>query len=163
MGERSPITLVLGVGNLLMSDEGVGVHVIRQLVEQYRIPEEIQILDGGTLGMDLLYYLEGVENLLIIDAVETGEPPGTIIRLEGDQVPSFLSIKMSPHEIGIPDMLAAARLKDLFPSRLILIGVQPQTLEISTELSELMSTKVDAIIGYVFEQLEAWGHSLDPV
>ena len=63
-----------------MSDEGVGVHVIRRLVSKYKLPEEIQVLDGGTLGLDLLYYLEGAENLLLVDAVETGLEAGSLIR-----------------------------------------------------------------------------------
>ncbi len=153
-------TLVIGVGNLLMSDEGVGIHVVRQLVSQYEIPEEIQVLDGGTLGMDLLYYLEGVDQVLIIDAVETGEAPGTIVRLEGEDVPAFLSVKMSPHEIGIPDMLAAAKLKDIFPQSLILIGIQPETIEISTELSPTIQAALNPLLNVSIEQLEAWGHTV---
>ena len=153
-------TLVIGVGNLLMSDEGVGIHVVRELVSRYAIPEEVQVLDGGTLGMDLLYYLEGVDQVLIIDAVETGEAPGTIIRLEGNDVPAFLSVKMSPHEIGIPDMLAAAKLKDIFPKSLILIGIQPEKIEISTELTETIQNSIDALLNFTIEQLEAWGHTV---
>ena len=68
-------TLVLGVGNKLMSDEGVGVHAVERLVTEYDLSEEVQVLDGGTLGMDLLYYLENIENLLIVDAAETGKEP----------------------------------------------------------------------------------------
>lgn len=161
MEQSSIRTLVLGVGNLLMSDEGVGVHVIRQLIERYRIPEEIQILDGGTLGLDLLYYLEGVENVLIIDAVETGEAPGTIIRMDGDEVPAFLSIKMSPHQIGIPDMLAAAKLKDLFPQKLTLFGIQPESIVISMELSPTIALTIDQIIDVVIDCLNSWGHALE--
>ena len=77
-------TLILGVGNLLLSDEGVGLRVLERLAATYDLPEGVQTLDGGTLGLDLLYYLEGVENLLIIDAVEMGKAPGTLLRLEGD-------------------------------------------------------------------------------
>lgn len=159
--DGSPVTtLVLGVGNLLMSDEGVGVHVIRMLVENYQLPEEVQVLDGGTLGMDLLYYLEGAENLILIDAVEAGKEPGTLVRLEGDDVPAFLSMKMSPHQIGVPDMLAAARLKDVFPKRLVLWGIQPELLEIGLDLSPTIAAKVDTIIQHVLEQLETWGHQV---
>jgi hydrogenase maturation protease len=112
-------TLILGVGNLLLSDEGVGLRVLERLAATYDLPEGVQTLDGGTLGLDLLYYLEGVENLLIIDAVEMGKEPGTLLRLEGDEVPAFLSIKISPHQIGIPDMLFAAKLKDLYPRNVV--------------------------------------------
>ena len=151
-------TLVLGVGNKLLSDEGVGVHVVERLSAGYVIPEEVQLLDGGTLGMDLLYYLEGIENLLLVDAVETHKEPGMIIRLEGEDVPAFLSLKISPHQLGVPDMLAAARFKDLFPKRLVLWGIQPELLDIGLDLSPLIESKMDTLVGNVVEQLRTWGH-----
>jgi hydrogenase maturation protease len=155
-------TLVLGVGNTLMSDEGVGVHVVERLAAGYEIPKEVQLLDGGTLGMDLLYYLEGIENLLLVDAVETHKEPGTIIRLEDDEVPSFLALKISPHQLGVPDMLAAARFKDLYPKRLVLWGIQPELLEIGLELSPLIESKMDTLVGKLIDQLRAWGHIVNP-
>jgi len=145
-----------------MSDEGVGVHVIQRLVRDYEFPEEVQVLDGGTLGMDLLYYLEGVENLLLIDAVEAGKQPGTLIRLEDDEVPAFLSIKISPHQLGVPDMLAAAKLKDVYPQHLVLWGVQPKRLEIGLDLSPTVAAQVETILANLLAQLEAWDQALTP-
>ena len=124
-----------------MSDEGVGIHVIQRLIAAYQLPEQVQILDGGTLGVDLLYYLEGIENLLLIDAVEAHKEPGTLIRLEGDEVPAFLSIKISPHQLGVPDMLAAAKLKDVYPQRIVLWGVQPERLEIGLTFRQRWNPK----------------------
>jgi hydrogenase maturation protease len=155
--QPSANTLVLGVGNLLLSDEGVGLRVMERLAAMYDLPEGVQILDGGTLGLDLLYYLEGVENLLIVDAVEMGKEPGTLLRLEGDEVPSFLSIKMSPHQIGIPDMLFAAKLKDLYPRNVVLWGVQPAMLDTGLELSPAVAAQVDVLVSKVVEQLKQWG------
>lgn len=161
--DGSPIkTLILGVGNLLMSDEGVGVHVIQRLVSDFQLPEQVQILDGGTLGMDLLYYLEGVENLLLIDAVEAHREPGALIRLEDDAVPAFLSIKISPHQLGVPDMLAAARLKDVYPQHIVLWGVQPERIEIGLELSPVVAAQVEPIISHLLTELKALGHTLIP-
>ena len=161
--DGSPLqTLILGVGNLLMSDEGVGVHVIQKLVAEYQLPEEVQVLDGGTLGMDLLYYLEGIENLLVIDAVEARKEPGTLIRLEGDDVPAFMAIKISPHQLGVPDMLAAAKLKGVYPQRIVLWGIQPMLMEIGLDLSSIVDAKIDIIIENILEQLEIWGHTLTP-
>jgi len=150
-------TLILGVGNLLLSDEGVGLHVIRRLQERYTLPESVQVLDGGTLGLDLLYYLEGVENLLLVDAVETGKESGTLLRLEGEEVPAFLSIKMSPHQIGVPDMLFAAKLKDLYPERIVLWGVQPENLDIGLDLSPVVAAQVETLVDNVISELENWG------
>ncbi len=162
--DGSPVqTLILGVGNLLMSDEGVGVHVIQRLVADYELPEEVQVLDGGTLGMDLLYYLEGTENLLLVDAVQARKEPGTLVRLEGEEVPAFMSIKISPHQLGVPDMLAAAKLKgNCYPERIVLWGVQPELMEIGLDLSPKVESQVDTIIENILDQLQTWGHTLTP-
>ncbi len=153
-------TLILGVGNLLLSDEGVGLRVVERLAAAYDLPEGVQTLDGGTLGLDLLYYLEGVENLLIIDAVEMGKEPGTLVRLEGDEVPAFLSVKVSPHQIGIPDMLFAAKLKGLYPRNVVLLGVQPGVLDAGLTLSPPVAAQVDALVEKAVEELTRWGDRL---
>lgn len=149
--------LILGVGNLLLSDEGAGIQVIERLQERYDLPAEVQALDGGTLGMDLLYYLEGVDCLLIVDAVETGEPPGTLIRLAGDKVPAFLSVKISPHQVGVPDMLFAAKLKGCAPQDIVLWGVQPGSLDIGLELSPAVAAQVDPLVEKLCEELAQRG------
>ena len=156
-------TLVLGVGNTLMSDEGIGVHVIERLEAGYGIPKEVHVLDGGVLGMDLLYYLEGIENLLLIDAVETHKEPGTIIRLEDDEVPAFLSMKISPHQVGVPDMLAASKLMDLYPKHIVLWGIQPEWLDMGLEISPLVGSRIGILVDHVVEQLRAWGHEIPPL
>ena len=155
--QTSTHTLILGVGNLLLSDEGVGVRVIERIEATYELPDGVQTLDGGTLGLDLLYYLEGIENLLIVDAVEMDKTPGTLLRMEGDEVPAFLSIKMSPHQVGISDMLFAAKLKDLYPPNVVLWGIQPASFEIGLELSPVVAAQMDVMVRNVVEQLERWG------
>ena len=160
-------TLILGVGNLLLSDEGVGLRVVERLAETYELPEGVQVLDGGTLGLDLLYHLEGadgrpVENLLIVDAVEMGKEPGTLLRLEGDEVPTFLSVKISPHQVGIPDMLFAAKLKDLYPPNVVLWGVQPDVLEVGLDLSPPVAAQVDVLVAKAVAELARWGEHPTP-
>ena len=150
-------TLILGAGNLLLSDDGVGVHAIRRLQESIEWPEEIQVLDGGTLGLDLLHYLEGVSHLLIVDAMETGQPPGTLRRLAGDEVPAYLSVKMSPHQIGLPDMLFAAKLRDLYPDEVVIWGVQPATTEVGLELSPQVAAQLDLLMERILGELARWG------
>jgi len=160
-------TLILGVGNLILSDEGVGLHVLARLTTLYDLPEGVQTLDGGTLGLDLLYYLKNedeslVENLLIVDAVEMGKEPGSLLRLTGDEVPSYLSVKISPHQVGIPDMLLAAKLKDLYPRNVVLWGVQPGVLDAGLELSPPVAAQVDTLVENVVAELAEWGEHPTP-
>jgi hydrogenase maturation protease len=155
-------TLVLGVGNLLLSDEGVGLRVVERLAATHELPASVQVLDGGTLGMDLLYYLEGIDNLLVIDAVETGAEPGTLVRLENDEVPAFLSVKISPHQIGVPDMLFAAKLKEMYPRNVVLLGIQPADLSVGLELSPEVARQVDVLVGQVVDQLTVWEQAPEP-
>ena len=146
-------TLVLGLGNTIMSDDGIGPKVI-ELLQQYKnIPEEIELLDGGTLGLDLLPRLEGVGRLIIVDAVETGQLPGTVVRLAGDDVPVALETKLSPHQMGMKDLLAVARLMDCQPAEVILIGMQPASLEMDTELTPVVADNLPAIIDMVMKEI----------
>ncbi len=145
--------LVLGVGNLLLTDEGIGIHAVQRLMERKMLPDQVELVDGGTAGLNLLYYLEGVDTLVIIDAVETGGPPGTIMRLAGDQIPVYMALKVSPHEITLPDFLAAARLRDLYPKEVVVWGMQPRSLEVGVELSPDLAAKLDTLLGHVVQEL----------
>lgn len=149
--------LILGVGNILLSDEGVGVHVVRLLRERYQFPQEVEILDGGTLGLDLLPYVEDADRLLIVDALQMDAPPGTVVRLEGDEIPAMLSLKYSPHQVGLSDILAAARLRGRLPSEIVLWGVQPASLEVGLELSPIVAAQVEALVQRVLAELQRWG------
>ena len=150
-------TLVLGLGNILLGDEGVGVRVVERLQELYEFPQEVQVLDGGTLALDLLPVVEDADRLLVIDALEMGAEPGAMARLEGDEVPAFLSIKISPHQMGLADLLAAARLRDLFPKQLVLWGVQPAELKPGLVLSSPVAAQVEVLVDRVLAELSQWG------
>ncbi len=148
---------VLGIGNLLLSDEGVGVHVIRALREKYTFPEGLELIDGGTMGLDLLPFIEGKEKLLIVDAANFEAPPGTIRLIESDNIKRFLDTKFSVHQIGLPDMLFAAELKDMLPPTLCLVGIQPKTLETGLEMSEVVRENFDSLIDAIIKKLREWG------
>jgi hydrogenase maturation protease len=154
MGKK---TLVLGLGNILLGDEGVGVRVVERLQARYEFPPEVQVLDGGTLGMDLLPYVGDADRLLVLDALELGAEPGTVARLEGDEVPAFMGIKISPHQMGLADLLAAARLCDLFPEELVLWGVQPGVIDVGLELSPATAPQVDVLVDRALAELNQWG------
>ncbi|HVI50421.1 MAG TPA: HyaD/HybD family hydrogenase maturation endopeptidase [Candidatus Sulfotelmatobacter sp.] len=149
--------VVLGIGNTLMTDEGFGVHAIEALEKRYDMAEGVEIVDGGTTGMELFGDLQGVEHLLVVDAVRAGQPEGGIVRLTGDDVPAFFKTKLSPHQIGLSDVLAALRFAGSEPESVVLIGVKPVSLDISMEMTPQVAACVDPVIGMVVEELKVLG------
>lgn len=145
-------TLVLGLGNSIMTDDGIGPRVIAELTASCTVPEDVELLDGGTLGLDLLPRLEGVQRLILVDAVETGKGPGTVVRLAGDDVPIALETKLSPHQMGMKDLLAVARLMDCLPEQVVLIGMQPECLEMGTELSPVIEAGIPTVLEMVIKE-----------
>lgn len=150
-------TLVLGLGNILLSDEGIGVHVIHLLRERYLFPQEVEVMDGGTLALDLLPYVEDAGRLLIVDAVRMDAPSGTVVRLEGEEVPAVLTLKYSPHQMGLSDLLAAARLLGRSPAEIVLWGVQPASLDVGLDLSPVVAAQVETLVQNVLAELHRWG------
>ncbi len=148
---------ILGVGNILLRDEGIGVRVVEYIKEKYTFPDSIEIIDGGTMGLDLLPLIEGKNKVLIVDAVNVGKPPGTIVKIAGDDIPEFLSIKLSVHQIGLPDMLSAAKIMGIFPEDICLIGIQPRTVATGLDLSVDMRNRFNSFIEAVLDSLEKWG------
>lgn len=153
--------LVLGIGNPIMSDDAVGGLLLERLALRYRFPPGVKLLDGDTLGPALLPQLEGVEKLLVLDAVETGGPPGTLIRLADAEIPRVLSVKLSPHQQGLSDLLAIAGLQGWSPGKVVVWGIQPASLEMGLELSPPVAAQMDALTVRVIEELRRWG--IEPV
>lgn len=149
--------LVLGIGNILLSDDGVGVHIVNKLNDEYTFPDNVTLIDGGTKGLDLLPLLEGKEKVLFVDAANFKKEPGAIDTVIGDKIPAFLSQKLSVHQIGIPDMLFAARLMGITPPEMCLIGIQPKTMDTSTEMSEEIKARFDDLYSKVLDKLREWG------
>ena len=153
-----PETLVLGLGNILLADEGVGVRVIEHLLARYDFPEGVRVMDGGTLGLDLLPYLEDASRLLVVDAVQARKAPGTLVRLVGDEVPVFLDVsKVSAHQEGLQDLLAVATLKGYLPDEVVFWGAQIESLGVGLELSPAVAAQVDALGEKVLAELARWG------
>jgi hydrogenase maturation protease len=152
-----PTVLVLGIGNLVMSDDGIGVKVAQHLQRKYCFPENVEIMDGGTLGLDLLPKLEGIDYLIVVDAVETGQKPGTCVRLVGEELPIALETKVSPHQMGLKDLLSVAQLLGHSPGEMVLIGVQPGSIEMDTELTPEVDAVLQVIIDNVLNELRSIG------
>ncbi len=158
MREVTPArVLVLGLGNVLLQDEGLGVEALKRLVEQYHLPDNVRILDGGTLGMHLFPYLDGCTHLLILDAVETDGPPGTPARIEGPDLDQALSRKLSMHQAGVPELLAVGRLVGNLPAQVVVCGLQPGTVDWGLDLSPTIAGQVDRLVSLAVEVLRNWG------
>lgn len=153
---------IFGIGNILLSDDGVGVHAINKLKSEYDFPESVELIDGGTKGLDLLPLFEGRDKVLFVDAANFKKEPGTIDTVIGDKIPAFLSQKLSVHQIGLPDMLFAARLMGITPPEVCLIGIQPKSMETGTELSEAVSIKMKDLVENVLQKLKEWGLDVRP-
>jgi hydrogenase maturation protease len=152
-----PRILVLGLGNVLLRDEGLGVRLVQRLQDNYSFPDNVELLDGGTLGLDLLPFLEGATGLILVDAVDVGEPPGTVVRWEGDDIPASLTFKLSPHQAGLADLLAAARLTGALPERIVLWGMQPAAIEPGLELTPEVEAAMPELEAGVLGELRDWG------
>src|SRR5208337_905206 len=128
---------VIGFGDLLLQDDAVGLHVIETLKERYRFEPRIDLLDGGTAGLDLLPLIEHYERVLFVDAVDAGESPGAIAIIEGDGIPSFLTAQVSVHHVGLSDLLFAARMAGSLPAKICLIGIQPESVDIGLDMTNI--------------------------
>jgi hydrogenase maturation protease len=149
------MTAVLGLGNLIHSDDGVGVHAIQQLQRDPRVPPGVVLLDGGTNGLGLLPHVSGFSRLLVIDAVDAGEPPGTVVRFEGSAL-NGLPGKSSVHQLGFADMMVGLKLLGEPPPELVVLGVQPLSTEWSVELTPPVLEALPALLDMVVRQLEMW-------
>ena len=148
-------TLVLGLGNLVHSDDGAGIHAVQRLQTDERVPPDVVVMDGGTLGLSLLSHISGFNRLLVIDAVDAGESPGTLLRLEGRALADMPG-KSSVHQLGFSDLMVAMKLLEDLPEEVVVLGVQPMSTEWSAELTPAVEKALGPLIDSVIEQLEAW-------
>ncbi len=153
--------LVLGLGNILLQDEGVGVAVVERLQRRYRVPDEVELLDGGTSGMSLLEDMRNREHVIVVDAVRTGKPPGTEVVLTGDEVPAFLCNKVSPHQLALSDVLANLTLMNESPRHVTVVGMEPLSLETHLGLSEMVADRLQALTDTVIEHIKAAGYEVE--
>jgi hydrogenase maturation protease len=150
-----PEVLVLGVGNILLRDEGLGVRAVERLAAAHLLPEQVCVLDGGTMGLDLLPYLQENETLLMVDAVQAGRPPGTLVRLEGDEILPALALKLSAHQVGLQELLATGRLLGTLPSCIVLWGIEPASLDWGLDLSPPVAARLDELVEAVYREVLA--------
>jgi len=138
-------TVVLGLGNILHADDGAGAQVIHRLRRDARVPATVSLVDGGTLGLELLPYIWDCSRLIVIDAVDVGTAPGTVLRMSGEELNS-LPGSSSVHQLGVSDLLVALRVLAQQQPAVVLLGVQPANTEWSTELSPAVEAAIDSLV-----------------
>ena len=150
--------IIMGLGNVLYGDEGLGVHAAGHLCRCWQFPEHVEVVDGGTQGHTLLSIVERAECLLILDAVDFGLPPGQIVIREGQDIPMYLtSQKVSPHQNSFSEVLALAELRGALPKKLVLVGMQPVSMKMGAPLSELVEQRLETLALTGLAQLRRWG------
>jgi hydrogenase maturation protease len=156
-GSQRPQITILGVGNILLGDEGVGVRVIERLDQQYQFPDNVQILDGGVLGIRLMGVIGSTDILIVVDAVKNQQPPGTLYRLADEEVPRRVLAKQSMHQLDLPEVLALCSAIDKTP-RTVVVGVEPEDItSMNVELTPTIAGKVDELVGMVLTELDHLG------
>jgi hydrogenase maturation protease len=149
--------MVLGVGNLIFTDEGVGIHVIRKLDERYGFPENVSIQDGGVLGINLLGVISAADHLIVVDAVKNGGKPGDLHRLEGKEIPKRILAKNSLHQVDLLEALTLCQALDKVPETVI-IGVEPKDIEsVGLKLTPPVQEKMDSLLEMVLKELDRLG------
>ena len=155
--------VILGIGNTILSDEGVGVHAVTALEQQYRLPAGVEAIDGGTAGMELLEPLSDLDLLVVLDTIVAGKPPGTVIGLAGAEVQVFFRRKLSPHQIGLADVLASLELLGQLPKETLVFGVQPLSLELGMEMTPPVAARVPELVELAVGALRQRGLALEPL
>jgi len=156
--QRQRAAVVLGIGNVLWADEGFGVRAIEALHSGWEFPSAVEMVEGGTLGMNLAEYVETTDRLLILDAIDFGLAPGALKVVRDGEVPAWGATKLSPHQTGFNDILALAALRGCAPAHLTLIGVQPEELnDLGGSLRPAVRARLPEVVELAVQELAAWG------
>jgi hydrogenase maturation protease len=154
MRSRRSGVVVIGIGNIIRSDDGFGVHAVRCLRQRKPEPAGVELIEGGTAGLLLLPHLASARRAIIIDAINSGAPAGTLVRLPHGE--GAFATGITPHDVGLADLLDAARLSDAWPDELVLHGVQPGSTELGTELTPPVVAALEPLVDTVAAELAAW-------
>ncbi|MCK9388947.1 MAG: HyaD/HybD family hydrogenase maturation endopeptidase [Sulfuritalea sp.] len=153
--------VVLGIGNTILTDEAAGVRAVEALERAYRLPENVLAIDGGTSGMEMIEDLSNLDFLIVLDVVKAGVPPGTVVKIAGDEIPIFFRQKLSPHQIALPDVLASLELLDTLPKEIVVLGVEPVSLELGMEMTPTVAEKIPALVAMAADELVSRCYALE--
>jgi hydrogenase maturation protease len=151
-------TLVLGIGNTLLTDEGVGVHVVYQLQQDNEFSPDILYMDGGTLSFTLAHSIESCAQLIVVDASEIKSAPGSVQVFENEAMDHFISTgnKKSVHEVGLVDVMSIAMLAGRLPARRALVGIQPEILDWGEQPTAAVQKAIPAACEAVNHLIQRW-------
>lgn len=152
--------VVLGIGNTILTDEAIGVRAAEAFERGYRVGDDVMVIDGGTSGMEMLEDLSNLDLLVVLDVVKTGAAPGTLVRIAGDDIPVFFRRKLSPHQIGLPDVLASLELLGTMPAEIVVHGVEPVSLELGMEITPELRGSVAELAQRAASELAARGYAV---
>ena len=154
--------LVLGLGNPLCQDDGVGVMAVAQILERWSPGPGVRMLEGGTLGLWLLPLLESYRNVLLVDAIRAEGAPGTQVLIEGEEVARAAAHRLSVHQVGVGDLMDAAQIRGTLPPRLTLVGVVPEAVSLGLGLTPRVQAALPVLIERVVDACAKLGHPLRP-
>ena len=157
-----PQITILGIGNILLTDEGFGVRVIEKLFDDYVFPDNVAVVEGGVLGIHLLGTLSKADHLIVVDAVKNRQPPGTLYRLEKDELPERILMKNSLHQTDFLETLTLCQMIDQAPETIVVLGAEPEDIEThSVELTPVVAARVDEMVNRVLLELDRLGVPYD--
>ena len=149
--------LVIGMGNVLMQDEGIGVRAVEELEQRFRIPAGVRLVDGGTTGMELFEPIRNCDCLVVADAVNASLPPGSLVRIANDEIRAFFQTKLSNHQLGLSDLLALLAFKGESPRHIAIIGMVPHSLENRLGLTAEATAGLDGMVEMLATELTGLG------
>jgi len=150
--------VVLGVGNILLKDEGVGVRAVEEFQRTYDVPENVQIVDGGTQGLWLMSTIQQTDRLIVVDAVLGDGEPGTLYRLERKDLPKGLRAKQSAHDSDLVEALNLCELLEVGPESVVVIGIQPQDITpFGLDMTEKVAVRLPDLVLRIVEELNELG------
>ena len=155
---EQPQITILGIGNILLTDEGFGVRVIEKLFEAYEFPDNVAVVEGGVLGIHLLGTLSKADHLIVVDAVKNKQPPGTLYRLEKSELPERILMKNSLHQTDFLETLTLCEMIDKAPKTIVVLGAEPEDIVThSVELTPVVAERVDETVARVLQELDRLG------
>lgn len=153
---------MLGLGNVLLGDDGIGPAALALLERGYDVPFEVRLVEGGTLGLSLLDEISGAEHVVLVDAVATDAPPGTLVRLDGAEVMDAVRERLSVHQVGVADLLDAARLIGRYPASVVLLGIVPGNIGLHVGRTPTVDAAMAALVSAIIREVHTLGYELVP-